>query len=99
MALWLKMIGTCDDPWPKNKSYDRKTIGFRRRKPTGVHPGDRMILYAVRWKRIFAVADVTSNWKDNDEVGWPYHVDIRWPLEVNLPPSAGVAASGGKIRR
>ena len=93
MTLWLKMIGTWDNPWPDKKPYDRKKIGFRGRKPTGVHRGDRMILYAVRWKRIFAVADVTSDWKHNDEDGWPYCVDIRWPLNVALPPSDGIDAT------
>jgi hypothetical protein len=90
MTLWLKMIGTWDDPWPEQRPYDLKHIGFRGKRPTGVRPGDRMILYAVGWKRIFAVADVTSGWKHNDEDGWPYCVDIRSPLEISLAPSAGV---------
>jgi len=93
MTFWLKMIGLPDNPWPEKKPYDRKKIGFRGRKPTGVHPGDRVILYAVRWKRVFAIADVTSDWQHNDEDGWPYCVEIRWPLEVNLSPSAGVDAN------
>jgi hypothetical protein len=49
-----------------------------------------MILYAVGSKRIFAIADVLTDWKQNDEVGWPYRVDIQWPLEVNVVPSTGV---------
>jgi hypothetical protein len=47
-----------------------------------------MILYGVGTKRIFAVADVTSDWKINDEQGWPFRVDIQ--LEVNVAPSAGI---------
>jgi len=52
-----------------------------------------MILYAVGSKRIFAVVDVVSDWKTNDEEGWPYRVDIQWPAAVNLAPSDGVDAN------
>jgi hypothetical protein len=90
MSFWLKMIGTSDKPWSESRCYDRSHVGFRGRKPSGIHPGDRMILYGVGTKRVFAVADVTSNWKNNDEQGWPFRVDIQWPMEVNVAPSAGV---------
>jgi len=93
MTFWLKMIGTWDGPWPEGNPYDRKHIGFRGRKPSGIHPGDQMILYAVRRKRIFAIVDVTSEYGNNDEDGWNFRVDIRWPPEVNLAQSAGVDAS------
>jgi hypothetical protein len=93
MTYWLKMIGSSDTHWPKDKRYDRGHIGFRGRKPSGVHPGDRMILYAVGSKRLFAVVDVVSDWKTNDEAGWPYRVDIQWPAVVNLAPSDGVDAN------
>ena len=92
MTFWLKMIGTSDRHWPVDRRYDRGHIGFRGRKPSGVHPGDRMMLYAVGSKRLFAVVDVVSDWKDNDEEGWPYRVDIHWPPAVNVAPSDGVDA-------
>jgi hypothetical protein len=90
MTFWLKMIGTSEKPWSVSRCYDRKHVGFRGRKPSGIHPGDRLIPSAVGSKRIFALADVTSDWKANDEVGWPYRVDIRWPMEINVAPSTGV---------
>ncbi len=105
-ALWLKMIGTSDKHWPESKRYDRKHIGFRGRKPSGVHCGDRVVLYAVGGaKRIFAFGDVTSEWyesKQGTEEGWPYRIDVD--LKVNLVPSAGVNAdeiftSKGELRR
>jgi len=52
-----------------------------------------MILYAVGSKRLFAVVDVVSDWKENDEEGWPYRVDIQWPAAVNVAPSDGVDAN------
>src|SRR5262249_7771075 len=93
MTFWLKMIGTSDKHWPVDRRYDRGHIGFRGRKARGVHPGDRMILYAVGSKRLFAVVDVVSDWKENDEEGWPYRVDIQWPPAVNVAPSDGVDAN------
>jgi hypothetical protein len=93
MTFWLKMIGSSDKHWPEDRSYDRGHIGFRGRKPSGVQPGDRMILYAVGSKRLFAIVDVVSRWKVNDEAGWPYRVDIQWPPTVNVAPSDGVDAN------
>jgi hypothetical protein len=91
VAFWLKMIGTSEKPW--DKCYDRKHIGFRGRKPSGIHPGDQMVPYAVGHRCIFAVAEVASDWNENEEVGWPYRVEIRWPLAVNVAPSKGVDAA------
>jgi hypothetical protein len=93
MTFWLKMIGTSERHWPVGRPYDRRHIGFRGRRPSGVHPGDRMILYAVGSRRLFAVVDVVSDWRNNDEDGWPYRIDIRWPPTVNLAPSDGVDAN------
>jgi hypothetical protein len=93
-ALWLKMIGTSDEPWPELKPYDQKHVGFRGRRPSGVRRGDRMVLYAVGGsKRVFALGEVTSEWyecKEGKEEGWPYRVDIA--LKVNVAPSSGVNA-------
>jgi hypothetical protein len=57
MTFWLKMIGTSESHWPVGQPYNYGYIGFRGRKPSGVHPGDRMILYAVGSKRLFGVVD------------------------------------------
>src|SRR5258708_37440525 len=90
-SFWLKMIGTSKQRWPVNKSYDRKFVGFRHRKPRGIRAGDQMVLYAVGAKRIFALVKVTKECYDNDqEPGWPYRLDIEWPLEFGLTPEQGV---------
>ena len=93
MTFWLKMIGTSERHWPENLSYDRGHIEFRGRRPSGVRPGDRMILYAVGSKRLFAVVDVISEWQESDEEEWPYRIDIKWPAAVNVAPSSGVYAN------
>ena len=93
-AYWLKMIGTTQNPWPASDRYDRKHIGFRGRRPSGIQPGDRLVLYAVGGsKRIFALALVTGEWYESEEgkeEGWPYRIDID--LDVNMDPSHGVNA-------
>lgn len=84
---WLKMIGTTEIHCPN--SYTRKYVEFRGDRPRQIHRGDHVILYAVGGsKRVFALAKVTSEVKDNDHEGWPYRVDIDYVL--NLDVSSGV---------
>jgi hypothetical protein len=47
-----------------------------------------MVLYAVRSRRIFALAEVTSEVYDTGDAEWPFRVDIEY--SVNLPVSSGV---------
>lgn len=90
-AFWLKMIGTSVDPWPVGKPYNLQHIGFRGLyKPSGIRSGDRMVLYAVGAKRIFGLVEVTKDWYESNQDGWPYRVDIRCPAEVSLAPNDGV---------
>jgi len=91
MTHWLKMIGTADGHWPEDRRYDLDRIYFRGRKPSGVHRGDRMVLYGVGCdKRIFALVEVTSEYHTSDNEEWPYCVDIVLPIEVNMAPRDGV---------
>ena len=85
---WLKMIGTaesrCPDVWTENHVY------FRKAKPTTIHAGDRMILYAVgRRKRVFAVAVVTSEAYENSHTQWRYQMNVDYV--INLPVKSGVS--------
>jgi hypothetical protein len=85
-AQWLKMIGTTENPCPE--SWNRGHTDFVR-KPRRVRPGDHMVLYAVGGaKRVFAVAQVTSEPYPSGEKRWPFRVNISY--EVNLPVSSGV---------
>jgi len=85
-AFWLKMIGTSESPCPE--SYTRDYADFAR-KPRHIHPGDHMVLYAVGGsKRVFALAQVTSEIYGSGRERWPYRVDISY--KVNLPVSCGV---------
>jgi hypothetical protein len=85
---WLKMIGTtvkpCADSWTDNH------VHFRKNKPGGIHPGDHLILYAVgRKKRVFALAEVTSEVYENGQEEWCYQMDVNYI--VNLPVKSGVS--------
>jgi hypothetical protein len=53
-------------------------------------PGDRLVLYASVWKRVFGVAEVTSEPANDGAPRWPWWVAIE-PLIVvphleNAPP-------------
>jgi hypothetical protein len=86
-ATWLKMIGTSPGRCPE--VYDRSYADFPRR-PRRIRPGDRMVLYAVGGsKRVFAVAEVTSEVYDTGQERWPYRLNIRYLL--NLPVSSAVS--------
>ncbi len=85
---WLKMIGTSDKPCAE--TWTENHVHFRKDKPSGIHPGDRMVLYAVgRKKKIFALAEVASNVYENGQPEWRYQVDVNY--SVNLPVQAGVS--------
>ena len=84
---WLKMIYSSQPPCPEY--YTRSYVHFRKCKPRSIHLGDLMVLYACGGsKRLFALAEVTSEVYENGETDWPYQVEIKYI--VNLPISSGV---------
>lgn len=88
-AFWLKMIGMTESPL--TGAYVKNYVDFaKNRRPRRIQPGDHLILYAVGGsKRVFALAQVTSEVYDGGEDDrFPYRVDINYL--VNLPVSAGV---------
>ena len=73
-----------------------RSTGFPRRPR--IQPGDRLVLYASVWRRVFALAEVTSDPQERDHPRWPWTVEIETLLVVPVldaaPPveSIGVAA-------
>lgn len=95
---WLKSIGSASDPmvedyltapWGKGGRLDLlDEIRFAKNKrPSGINPGDHLVLYAAGHERIFGIATVLD--------GEPYeHVvegEERWPwaLRVEVPMLVG----------
>jgi len=86
---WLKPIGTVELPWPNIPYDDRGYVNFRGNRPRQIHPGDRMVLYAVGgWKCIFGLVEVTGEVEDSGEDEWRYLVKVR--IITNMCPSDGV---------
>ena len=98
MQKFLKSVGATnaklsDDwlttPWAERANridlLDR--IHFARNKrPTGVRNGDRLVLYAAGWERIFGIAVVTSDEPyelvEEGQERWPWALDVAVPLVV-----------------
>jgi hypothetical protein len=80
------MIGTSQRPCPD--PYTRDYADFAR-MPRQIRPGDYLVLYAVGgFKRVFALAEVTSEVRASGVERWPYRVSLKYV--VNLPPASGV---------
>jgi hypothetical protein len=87
--IWLKLIGSRKNPYSGH--YENLFVDFSKSKrPRAIHPGDQMVLYAAGGsKRLFALAEVTSEVYENNEYeDYPYRVDVNY--DVNLPVSVGV---------
>jgi len=92
---WLKAIGHAKGPLPEAWLADPERAavrltrtGFPRRPRMA--PGDRLVLYASVWKRVFGIVEVTSEPQDDGAPRWPWWVSIE-PLVViphleNAPP-------------
>jgi hypothetical protein len=92
-GLWLKAIGHARGPLPEAWLADERApvrlarTGFPRR-PRMI-PGDRLILYASVWKRVFGIAEVTSEPTDATPpavAGLPCTRSARWPWWVAIEP-------------
>jgi hypothetical protein len=83
----MKMIGLTERPL--TDCYTLPHADFTRR-PRRIRPGDLMVLYAVGGsKRVFALAEVTSEIYDSGLERFPYRLDIRYLL--NLRVASGVS--------
>jgi hypothetical protein len=99
-GYWLKAIGHARGPlaedWIDSRAELLRRTGFPRR-PRMV-PGDRLVLYASVWRRVFAACEVVGEPEQRDHPRWPWTVAIETLLVVPVldaaPPveSMGVAA-------
>ena len=99
-AHWLKAIGHARGPlaerWLDDRAELLRRTGFPRRPRMVV--GDRLVLYASVWRRVFALAEVVGEPEPREHPRWPWTVEIETLLLVPVldaaPPveSIGVAA-------
>ncbi len=90
---FLKLVGTSADPC--REGYTRSYVDFapKYRPDRRIRPGDHMVLYAVGGsKRVFALAEVTSEVYPSGDEDWPRRLDIKY--KINLPVSSGVPIDG-----
>ena len=104
---WLKAVGHARGPLPEAWLADERAgvrlarTGFPRR-PRMV-PGDRLVLYASVWKRVFGIVEVITDPSDATPHGgtrsarWPWWVAIE-PLVVvphleNAPPIEAIGVA------
>jgi hypothetical protein len=97
---WLKAVGHARGPLPERWLDERAELlrrtGFPRRPRMA--PGDRLVLYASVWRRVFAVAEVIGDPQPREHPRWPWTIEIETFLLVPVldaaPPieSIGVAA-------
>jgi hypothetical protein len=100
VAYWLKAVGHARGPLSERWIDERVELlhrtGFPRRPRMA--PGDRLVLYASVWRRVFALAEVTSEPEPREHPRWPWIVEIETLLVVPVldaaPPveAMGVAA-------
>jgi hypothetical protein len=99
-GFWLKAIGHARGPLPERWLDERAELlrrtGFPRRPR--IVPGDRLVLYASVWRRVFAIAQVVGEPEPREHPRWPWAVEIETLLLVPVldaaPPveAIGVAA-------
>jgi hypothetical protein len=100
-AHWLKAVGHAKGPLPEAWLADERwhtrltRTGFPRRPR--IVPGDRLVLYASVWKRVFGIAEVTSDPGPSGHPRWPWQVSIE-PLVViphleNAPPIEAIGVA------
>ena len=99
-GYWLKAIGHARGPlaerWIEDRAGLLRRTGFPRRPR--IAPGDRLVLYASVWQRVFAIAEVTGDPEPRDHPRWPWTVPMETLLVVPVldaaPPvqAIGVAA-------
>lgn len=99
-GYWLKATGHAGGPLAEDW-LDGPTPGLRRtgfpRRPRML-PGDRLVLYASVWRRVFGICEVIGEPVERDHPRWPWIVPIETLLVVPVldaaPPveAIGVAA-------
>jgi hypothetical protein len=100
-AHWLKAVGHARGPLPERWLEEGRLgvlsrTGFPRRPR--IVPGDRLVLYASVWRRVFGVVEAAGEPERVDHPRWPWSIAVE-PLLViarlgDAPPveAIGVAA-------
>jgi len=106
VSVFLKAHGTGAAPLPDcwlqhgSSLLDPGITAFPRRPRMA--PGDRLILYASGWRRIFGIAEVltepaTASPSPADPARWPWSVDVELlvivPVLANAPPVKAIGVS------
>ncbi len=107
MTNWLKLIGCSKIPItgpPFNGQYDKTTIGFRKAHKPSIRAGDKLFLYAPGGsKRIFALAEATSDPERNTSYDPEEYGSCQWKLNIryliNLPVDSGLHINEIDIER
>ena len=78
---WLRAVGHARGPLPARWIEEGRTGSLREggfpRRPR-IAEGDRLVLYASVWQRVFGIVEA---------VGEPYRVDHpRWPWRIAVEP-------------
>jgi hypothetical protein len=99
-GYWLKAIGHARGPlaedWIDSRAELLRRTGFPRRPR--IAEGDRLVLYASVWRRVFAICEVVGEPVARDHPRWPWTLAIETLLVVPMldaaPPveAIGVAA-------
>ncbi|WCB94526.1 hypothetical protein DSM104299_03263 [Baekduia alba] len=100
-SYWLKAVGHARGPLPEAWLADERwhtrltRTGFPRRPR--IVPGDRLVLYASVWKRVFGIVEVTSEPRPSGHERWPFEVALEALLVVphleNAPPVEAVGVA------
>jgi hypothetical protein len=87
---WLKAIGHARGPlaerWLDDRAELLRHTGFPRRPR--IVPGDRLVLYASVWRRVFALSHVISDPQMREHPRWPWTVEIETLLLVPVLDAA-----------
>jgi hypothetical protein len=102
-AVFLKAHGTAENPladhWLQAGSWliePGRTAFPRRPRMTS---GDRLVLYASVWQRVFGIAEVISEPTTEDPMAarWPWSVEVELLLVVpvlsNAPPVEAIGVA------
>jgi hypothetical protein len=99
-GYFLKAVGHARGPladdWLDGPTALLRRTGFPRRPRIAV--GDRLVLYASVWRRVFAICEAVGEPAERDHERWPWTVAIETLLVVPVldaaPPveAIGVAA-------
>jgi len=99
-GYFLKAVGHARGPladdWLDRSTALLRRTGFPRRPR--IAAGDRLVLYAAVWRRVFAICEAVGEPAERDHERWPWTVPIETLLVVPVldaaPPveAIGVAA-------